>query len=79
MARERQLHSRSEDADPRVTASLRRQDEDRLGEVQLAREGLHLAIGQSGPVREDGKRVAFERLCREDVAHDVGKAHSSAC
>jgi hypothetical protein len=50
-----------------VTRILWRQHEGRLGEVELARQGLHGPIGQPPRVREDRELVAPERGLREDV------------
>ena len=44
-----------------------RQDEGGLGEVQLAGDGLHLAVAQPHPVEKHGQRVAAERPLREDA------------
>ena len=73
MAGERELAERGEDPDPRVSALLRRQDEDRLGEVHLAGERLHPLRVEPPPVGEDGELVALQRRFGEDVEEDVGR------
>ena len=64
MPGERQLERRREDPDPRVPVARRRIDEDRLGEVDLARERLQLLLGNLARVGEDGELVAGERRRR---------------
>ena len=71
MPGERQLDARREDADPRVAARLGRQHEDRLGQVQLARQPLHLLVVELAPVGEDRERVPGQRRVGEDVGDDV--------
>ena len=74
MAREGKLGSGREDPDPNVgVLSLRRQDEDRLGEVHLARELLHRHRVEVARVREHGELVARQRHIGEDVADDVAE------
>ena len=73
MAGERELAERGEDPDPHVSALLRRQDEDRLGEVHLAGERLHPPGVEPAPVGEDGELVALQRRFGEDVEEDVGQ------
>ena len=69
MAGERQLERRREDPDAHVGVSDgRRQDEDGLGEVHLARQRLHRQRVEIAGVGEDGELVAGER----DVGEDVG-------
>jgi len=56
--------------DPRpcdAVASSRWQQKDRLGEVHLAGDGLHLPARQLAGVEEDGQRVAAEDVIGEDV------------
>ena len=73
MAGERELAERGEDPDPGVSPLLRRQDEDRLGEVHLAGERLHPPGVEPAPVGEDGELVALQRRFGEDVEEDVGQ------
>ena len=73
VAGERQLDARREDPDPRVAAGLGRQHEDRLGEVHLARERLHLLVVEAARVGEDRELVPGERRVGEDVGDDVAK------
>ena len=79
MPRERQLERRREDADPHVgVGRRRRQHEDGLGEVHLARERLHVLARQVARVREDGELVAGQRRVGEDVGDDVAEAAHDA-
>ena len=73
MAGERELAERGEDPDPGVSPLLRRQDEDRLGEVHLAGERLHPLRVEPAPVGEDRELVALQRRFGEDVEEDVGQ------
>jgi hypothetical protein len=49
-------------------------DERCLREICLSRQRLHLGIGQSTGVREDGKLVAFEWPAGENVQQSVGNS-----
>jgi hypothetical protein len=69
--RERHLDARCEDANPGVTAALRREHEHALGQVHLAREQLHRLGVEAAGVGEHCQRVAGERLVGEDVAQHV--------
>ena len=71
VAGERQLDPGREDPDPGVAALARRQDEDGLRQVQLAREPRHHALVEGGPVGEDGEAVALERRVGEDVGDHI--------
>jgi hypothetical protein len=65
---ERQLVRRRED--PGTVGRTRRrgrQDEDRLREVELARDRLQLLRGQRLGAKHHGQRVAGERPVGEDV------------
>ena len=75
MTGERKLDRRREDPDPDVgIVGGRREDENGLGEVRLAGDRLHVDLAQVAAVREDGDRVAGQRLVGEDVGDDVAKA-----
>jgi hypothetical protein len=74
MARERDLCGRREDPHARVRVRAGRVDEDRLGELQLARERLERVLGDVARVGEDRELVALERSVREHVADDVAEA-----
>src|SRR5438132_7199992 len=68
MAGERHLDSGCEDADLRsVGRIVRRQDESRLGEVQLARDALHQLGGEAFAVEHYRELVAGQGLLGEDV------------
>jgi len=71
MAGERQLTGRGEDPDPQVAVVLGWQEEDGLGEVELARGALHLPGGQAPAVGEHRELVALQRGVGEHVRHDV--------
>ncbi len=64
---ERDLPRRREDANARVPARLWREHERRLREVELAREGEHLLVGEAARIGEDAELVAGERAVGEDV------------
>ena len=75
MTGEGQLDRRGEDPDPDVgIVGGRREDENGLGEVRLAGNRLHVDLAQVAAIREDGDRVAGQRLVGEDVGDDVAKA-----
>ena len=71
MAGERELLHRCEDPDPGVAVVLGRQHEDRLREVHLAREALHLIGREVARVREHGQLIALEGRVGEDVDDEV--------
>jgi hypothetical protein len=73
MPREGQLERGCEDPNPRMAPGFGRQDEDRLGEVQLAGELLHGLVVGVAPVAEDGKLGAGQRHVGEDVRDDVAQ------
>jgi len=79
VAGERQLVLRREDAHVGVdTVAARTGDERRLGEVELARDRLHLLVADVRRVLEDGQRVARERVVAngEDVDDPIGEVHA---
>jgi len=55
----------------------RRQDEDRLGQVHLAREPLHRLVVDLAAVREDGELVAGQSNIGEDVGNDITQGRHS--
>ena len=63
-------------ANPRVTIALRREDEERLGEVHLPRQPLHTLCRVVARVRKDTELVALERRVGEDVDNEVGSART---
>ena len=71
MAGEGEFVRGGEDPQPGVARILGRQEEHRLGQVQLPGHALHRVRGQAAAVREDRERVAFERGSGEDVRDDV--------
>src|SRR5579862_3572564 len=73
VAGERELRGGREDPELDVTVPLRRIDEGRLGEVDLARERLELLLGDLAGVGEDRELVPGERDVGEDVGDDVAK------
>ncbi len=71
MAGERQLADRREDAHARGAVSAGRPEDERgLGQVHLARDGLHLGVGEAGGLEHDGERVTAEEPVGEDVDLD---------
>jgi len=46
---------------------LRRPDEGRLRKVEFGGDGLHLLSRQSLGIQDDGKRIARELRCCEDI------------
>ena len=70
--RERQLGDRREDSHAGVAATLRLEQEHRFGEIQLARDPLHLLVGERLPVREYAELIPLERRVGEDVDDVVG-------
>ena len=74
MSGEGQLGARREDPDANVAAALGRQDEDRLRDVQLSRDRLHLLRRERSAVREHAELVPFEGRVGEDVEDVVGVA-----
>lgn len=76
MPGERELDLRRVDAQPRgVRRIARRKDEGGLREIELARDELHLRVGQPVGVREDRERVAAEDAVGEDVNGQKAVAH----
>ena len=75
MARERDLLHGREDANARVPSALGSEDEDRLGQVRLARQLLHAVGLYAAAVGEHGDGVAGERRVGEDVRNDVSEVH----
>jgi hypothetical protein len=74
MPGEGNLRGREKDADPRGVGRVARAlDEDRLGQVELAREDLHLAGRQVIRAEHDGQRIAREGPVGEDVAGVEGQ------
>ena len=72
MAGHRQFRAGREDAHAHVGARrLGRQQERALGEVHLARDGLHLRSRQPATIREDRQLVAFELAIRKDVVMQI--------
>jgi hypothetical protein len=76
MAGERQLDGRGEDPRVHIGLLVAGEQEHRLGQVQLARDALHGARVQAGPVEEHRDRVALQRGVGEHVgdhivAHDL--------
>jgi hypothetical protein len=69
---ERQLETRREDPHPCVASGLGREEEDRLGDVQLAGDALHLLAGERLPVGKNAELVPLERGVGEDVEDVVG-------
>ena len=68
MARKRHLDGGREDAHlGRVGRIVRRQDESRFGEVQLARDALHQLGAEVFAIEHDRQLVAGQRLVGEDV------------
>jgi hypothetical protein len=79
MTGERKLPRRREDAQAgAVTLVLRRQDEDRLGEVELARDPLHALGIEAISVEHHGQGVSGQGLVRENVEGDETAAHRSS-
>ncbi len=78
MAGEGQLALRREDAHARrVRRVLRLQHEDRLGQVQLARDRLHLLGVERIGIADDGQRIAAEAAIGEDVERVQRQRHAS--
>src|SRR3982751_4543886 len=68
MAGERQLGAWGEDAyAPGVAAVHRRENENRLGVVELASDGLHLLVGEAVRLRNYGKRISTVKVIGEYV------------
>ncbi|KAF0172901.1 MAG: hypothetical protein FD162_2178 [Rhodobacteraceae bacterium] len=69
VAREGDFSGREKDADAGgVGGVLRGLHEDRLGQVEFARNGLHLRVAQVIGPQHDGQRVATERGVGEHIA-----------
>ncbi len=77
MAGEGQLQRGREDANARMPARLRREDENSLGEVHLLGQLLHRRVVDLAAVGEDGQLVALERGVCEDVYDDVAEGRHS--
>jgi hypothetical protein len=71
MPGKRQLFLDRKDADslplPRFNLWLARQDESCFRKIHLASEGLHLLLGQTARVGENGERIAGKRRPRKNV------------
>ena len=68
MARKGELDRRREDANRgRVPLRLRAGDEHRLGEVELAGDGLHLVVEQAVGLQHHSQGIALEPLRGEHV------------
>mgnify|MGYP000997376099 CR=1 FL=1 len=67
-----QLHARGEDAQAtqRLRWVIRRQDEDRLREIQLPRDRLHPVRLEHRRIGKDGQRISTEGLIGKDVTMD---------
>ena len=75
VAREGDFRARGEDADlGGVTGIVGGVDEDRLAEVELARQRLHFRVRQRVCAFDDGQRIAGEGRVGEDVV-DVEAEH----
>ena len=72
---ERNLRGRREDPDPAGVTPLGRQHERALREVELARDLLHLPVGQALRLRQHRELVAAETRAGEHVADIVSIAH----
>ena len=71
MPRERQLAGRGEDPHPRLAVRPRgRQQERGLGTVHLARDRLHLRVGEARRLKHHRERIASEDALGEDVHLD---------
>ncbi len=81
MAGERKFRRRRENAQPRrMDIGARLDDEDRLGQIELARYFLHLVAVQPLRLRDDSERIAAKRPLGEDIEEMVGEArHASLC
>ena len=71
MPGERQLFLDGEDADllPLLSFSggIARKNESCLGKIHLARESLHLLVGQTARVGKNRQRIAGERCLRKNI------------
>src|SRR5882762_475465 len=71
MSGKRQLFLHRKYADPLpllcLNLWLARQDEGCFREIHLSREGLHLLVGQTARVSENGERIAGERCLRKNI------------
>ena len=61
-----------------VLRLVRRQDEDRLREVELPGDPLHEAVGQPAGIREDRQGISLQRPVGEHVGGDESAAHDAA-
>ena len=76
MAGEGQFAAGREDAQPRgVDGIARRQHEDRLRQVEFARDRLHARRVEPVAIEHDGERVAGEGDVGEHVERVIGAAH----
>ena len=60
-------------ADAILMRIIGREDERGLGKVRLTSDSLHLEVGESSAIMDDGKRVALQGAFGEDVQHGIGK------
>jgi hypothetical protein len=60
-----------------VRRIVRRQHEDRLREVELAGDPLHVLARDPLGLRKDGERIAPERAVGEDVGGQIAVAHGA--
>src|SRR5437588_2351627 len=70
MTGERHLRLGGKDPNPDVSAFARWEQKDRLGEVHLSRQTLHLLRRERPTVDEDAKLISLQRLGGEDVADE---------
>jgi hypothetical protein len=63
-----------EDAHPRVAARGGGQNEGGLGMIELARDVLHLRVGDAGGVEEHRQRISFQRVLGKDIDLDKVEA-----
>jgi hypothetical protein len=78
MTGERQLFPRREDTHVCGVVGIGGcAEEDRLGEIELARDGLHLRVAEIVRVPDDGERIAGEARVGEDVVGGELEWHSA--
>ena len=76
VSREREFPARGEDADTgRVYGITRLEHENRFGEVEFARDGLHALRIQPLGVEDDGQRITRKGLVGEDIKGVEATAH----
>src|SRR5262245_1496016 len=75
MTGEGKLEAGGEDPDAGIAGRRRRIDEDRLGQVELAGDGLEEVDGKAPRIGEDGEGVAAEGTIGEDVTGHVTEGH----